>query len=131
MKIKIPQNFLVVLVLFNLLITNALAADTDNDGIDDTKDNCLNIPNHEQRDTDGDGYGNKCDGDLNADCGVVNLFDLGILRDQFNTSSINTDFNSDGDIDFLDFFIFKQLLNVEVYLLSNIGNCPAPAPPVP
>ena len=41
--------------------------DQDGDGIPDTLDNCLEIPNPEQRDTDTDSIGNRCDPDLNND----------------------------------------------------------------
>ena len=40
-------------------------------------DNCTLLENADQRDTDGDGFGNICDGDFNND-GVVNIPDLGI-----------------------------------------------------
>ena len=41
--------------------------DLDGDGHFDARDNCLLIPNPEQRDTDGDGFGNFCDSDVNGD----------------------------------------------------------------
>lgn len=48
-----------------------MAADTDGDGIPDIADNCLNVPNLDQCDADGDGIGNRCDCDFNQDnfCG--------------------------------------------------------------
>jgi uncharacterized protein (TIGR03790 family) len=45
-------------------------ADLDGDGIENGDDNCRAIPNPEQRDTDGDGYGNLCDGDVDGD-GII------------------------------------------------------------
>lgn len=49
---------------------NLLGNDIDGDGVPNASDNCLDIPNANQRDTDGDGYGNICDADLNND-GIV------------------------------------------------------------
>jgi uncharacterized protein (TIGR03790 family) len=45
----------------------ANTADRDGDGVRDSEDNCTLIPNPKQRDTDSDGYGNFCDGDINND----------------------------------------------------------------
>ncbi len=44
--------------------------DLDGDGVPDAEDNCVEIPNPDQRDTDGDGIGNLCDPDVNKS-GVV------------------------------------------------------------
>ena len=59
-----------------LASTQALAVDTDGDGVDDAVDNCTLVANgpllpdaggNSQLDTDGDGYGNICDADLDQD----------------------------------------------------------------
>ena len=41
--------------------------DLDGDGIPDSEDNCTVVPNLAQRDTDGDGFGNICDPDVDGD----------------------------------------------------------------
>jgi uncharacterized protein (TIGR03790 family) len=41
--------------------------DLDGDGIPDEHDNCTELPNPDQRDTNGDGYGNPCDADVDGD----------------------------------------------------------------
>jgi uncharacterized protein (TIGR03790 family) len=41
--------------------------DLDGDGVADARDNCLHMPNRDQRDTDGDGDGNLCDADFDND----------------------------------------------------------------
>jgi len=47
-----------------------LPGDRDGDGVDDADDNCVHIPNADQRDSDGDDIGNICDADVDQD-GVV------------------------------------------------------------
>jgi uncharacterized protein (TIGR03790 family) len=42
-------------------------ADQDGDGVPDARDNCRDIPNADQRDTDSDGFGNLCDADVDGD----------------------------------------------------------------
>lgn len=41
--------------------------DRDGDGVADARDNCLTEPNADQRDSDGDGFGNRCDPDVDGD----------------------------------------------------------------
>ena len=59
-----------------------MANDLDSDGIADLVDNCLEVANADQRDTDGDLFGNACDPDLNNDF-AVNFADLQIMQSQF------------------------------------------------
>jgi hypothetical protein len=86
-----------------------LAIDTDGDGIPDHLDNCIHVPNPDQRDTDGDGWGDACDGDLNND-GIVNAQDLALFNAQFGKTGPNAaDFNGDGVVNALDLARFRQM----------------------
>jgi hypothetical protein len=62
--------------------TLTVVADSDGDGLLDTSDNCTLVPNADQRDTNGDGYGNACDADLDNN-GTINFTDLATLKATF------------------------------------------------
>ena len=84
-------------------------ADSDADGVSDNEDNCTQVPNANQRDTDGDGYGNMCDTDINQpNDGVTNALDVGALRQQYLTAGPDADFNGDGIVNALDVGILRQ-----------------------
>ncbi|MEK6775296.1 MAG: dockerin type I domain-containing protein [bacterium] len=92
-------------------------ADTDDDAVPDTQDNCIQAANgpktpdaggNVQRDTDSDGYGNRCDADLNGD-GITNSLDLGLFKLVFMGSDANSDLNGDGIVNSLDLGIVKNL----------------------
>lgn len=61
---------LVLVAVMTFSSALAYAADMDDDGVPDSVDNCDEVPNYNQCDTDEDGYGNQCDGDFNNDNGV-------------------------------------------------------------
>ena len=84
-------------------------SDTDGDGMHDNIDNCINVANADQRDTDGDGYGNACDADLvNTDGqNIVNLSDYSVFRSVFGTADPDADFNGDGMVNLSDYSIFR------------------------
>jgi glucose/arabinose dehydrogenase/PKD repeat protein len=92
--------------------------DTDADGVGDSVDNCTAVANgpvipdaggNSQRDTDGDGYGNVCDADLNQD-GNVNFADLALFRAVFGTADPDADLNgSGGSVNAGDLAIFRAL----------------------
>ncbi len=77
------------------------AADSDGDGVTDDTDNCTDVINADQRDTNGDGYGNACDADINND-GVINFGDLAVLKAVFLTATPDADFDGDGQVNFGD-----------------------------
>ena len=77
-----------------------LTGDADSDGIADGADNCTQVANPDQRDTNGDGIGNICDPDVDNN-GVVNFADLAIVQGNFFVpGDLDTDFNGDGQTNF-------------------------------
>lgn len=83
------------------------AIDTDDDAVPDLFDNCTLHANADQRNTDGDAYGNRCDPDLNQS-GFVNFTDLGLLKAVYFTNDPDADFDGDGSVNFLDLGIMKE-----------------------
>jgi len=95
------------------------ALDDDHDGITNEFDNCINKPNgplildagnNSQLDTDGDGYGNICDPDLNND-GIVTVTDFLILRGRLHTLDPDADLDGSGFVTVTDFLILRNTLN--------------------
>lgn len=82
--------------------------DTDNDQVKNFLDNCINVHNTDQRDTNADGFGNRCDPDFNGDL-IVNTFDLFYLKSHFLTADPDGDLNGDGFINTFDLFILKAM----------------------
>jgi hypothetical protein len=80
--------------------------DGDADAVPDDTDNCRQLANATQRDTNGDGFGNRCDPDLNDD-GTVNFLDLGRMRAVFFGSDPDADLNGDGLVNFVDLGILR------------------------
>jgi hypothetical protein len=65
--------------------------DGDGDGITDDDDNCPLISNADQRDTDGDGFGDVCDDDYDGD-GITNMSD----NCPFSSNTDQLDIDGDG-----------------------------------
>jgi len=84
-----------------------LVADADGDGIADAADLCLGLANPGQTDSDGDGFGDECDGDFDQN-GVVNALDLAIFERAFGTRSAVGDMNGDGTVNALDLVLFRR-----------------------
>ncbi len=96
---------------------SALAAfDQDGDGITDASDNCTRHANPQQVDSNGDGFGNLCDADLNND-GIVDSLDYETLIQFYADANLDADLNGDGQITEWDAQI----------LLSRLGRPPGPA----
>ncbi|HIV71908.1 MAG TPA: thrombospondin type 3 repeat-containing protein [Candidatus Aquabacterium excrementipullorum] len=83
--------------------------DTDGDGVPDSRDNCILVANKDQLDTDGDGYGNACDADLNND-GFTNALDTAQFKSQLGKRGVAGDLNGDGIVNALDTARFSKLL---------------------
>ena len=82
--------------------------DSDADGYADDVDNCPTLANPDQRDSDADGHGNRCDADLNND-NIVNAIDLGLFKQRFGSADRDADFNGDGIVNAIDLGILKSL----------------------
>lgn len=78
-----------------------VATDSDNDGVLSSADNCLEVANADQVDTDGDNFGNACDADFDQNC-VINFLDISLWSNNFLGSDPLFDLNNDGAINFID-----------------------------
>lgn len=76
--------------------------DRDFDGIQDDRDNCVSIPNADQHDTDGDGQGDICDGDIDND---------GIPNERDNCRYIPVRFSKLESTHFKLFFFYRTSTN--------------------
>ncbi len=113
-----PTGFLrsVLLLVAALAASQSQAADQDGDGVDDDSDNCTLVANPGQCDSDADGYGNHCDGDLNNN-GAVNAQDTGLIREQLGLPSVGPDYNPadlncSGSVNAQDTALFRGLLGL-------------------
>ncbi|MEZ4463620.1 MAG: thrombospondin type 3 repeat-containing protein [bacterium] len=76
-------------------LAGSCTGDRDSDGIDDGQDNCPDVANQNQTDTDGDGSGNACDDDDDND-GVADDVDNCPLRT--NPEQADNDGDGRGDV---------------------------------
>lgn len=97
--------------------------DRDQDGIGDTADNCWLEPNADQRDTNDDGFGNRCDADVDDD-GLVDRSNGQIYpvdqRGDLEAITLsarsgfydpNHDLDGDGEVNDRDLLIARLALN--------------------
>ncbi|GMW07379.1 MAG: hypothetical protein AMXMBFR8_21750 [Nevskiales bacterium] len=104
-----------------------LLPDADGDGAHDDQDNCINVANgplipdgggNSQRDTDGDGFGNVCDGDFDNSGGIVNYADLAQFRGAFGSANADADMDGSGGIvNYTDLALFR----------NRFGKAPGPS----
>ena len=106
-----------------------VGGDTDADGVGDASDNCLDVSNPDQQDSDADGFGNLCDGDLNNDC-MVDFSDLAQMKAVFFGDDDNADLNGDDSVNFVDFALLKALLFLPPGPSGLVSECVALEPPM-
>ena len=92
---------------FTFELMDTVCTDTDDDSVSDAADNCLNAANADQRDSNGDGFGNACDSDLDNNC-VVNFQDLGQFKSVIFSTDEDADLDGDGNVNFVDLGIMKS-----------------------
>ncbi len=107
----VESGLVVDYAVVNVTVTNP---DTDGDGVLNTVDNCTLLPNPSQCDSDGDGYGNRCDGDFTGN-GATNAQDTVVFRQQLGKPSVGptyngADLNCNGAVNAQDTALFRQLL---------------------
>lgn len=102
------KHWLILLLLASFQVT-AIAADQDGDGIVDIEDNCITVANPAQRDSNGDGYGNRCDADLDNNQ-IVDVADFFIFLNRFKSQDPDADLNGDGRVNRADFFLLRNLI---------------------
>jgi hypothetical protein len=82
--------------------------DADADGVADSEDNCSDMPNDAQDDTDGDDCGNICDADY-TNTGLVGWLDFTAFSAAYGTTNLDMDHSQPvvGPVGWLDFTAFS------------------------
>jgi len=119
MKLKLIMLVSLFAVGFAASATAGTVADLDGDGVPDSFDNCLTVPNGNagggcsaQENFDGDAFGDSCDADYD-NSGTVNTIDFGPFFTAFllGTPINGEDANCDGLVNTIDFGpFFTQFL---------------------
>jgi len=84
--------------------------DSDSDGIPDVCDNCTMKVNPWQEDTDGDLFGDICDGDLDNN-GIVNFGDINVMFGLLGQNGPAGDFDNNQIVNFGDINVMFGFLN--------------------
>ena len=102
--------------------------DCDGDEHCDYNDNCPTVPNADQNDGDGDGYGDACDGPFDADHdGGIDLFDVVDFVACMSgpdvaatTECADThDFDGELDVDFADLAVLQGMFTGTIVSLCD------------
>jgi hypothetical protein len=103
------RKHLLIIILFGLVLSlPCIAQDSDGDSVDDTLDNCKEVSNPDQHDSNHDGYGNACDADLDNN-GIVSFNDLALFKLVFGSSNDDADFDGNGTVSFSDLALFRLM----------------------
>ena len=128
LRASVQRLTLAVLLVF--FVGTANASDTDLDGVEDSRDNCTEVANPDQLDSDADGYGNRCDGDYD-DSGLVDAEDYAKLRVWIGDGSYEpkADHDGNGMVNTIDGIVFLQLHGAPPGPsgLACVGSIPCPA----
>jgi hypothetical protein len=101
--------------------------DTDGDGVTDAKDNCVNVANPDQKDSDGDDIGDACDtpnppnptpaGNVNVTAVQASTFQSGTTNTPQKTvdNDPNTRWSAEGDPQWIQYAFDKQ------YNVTKVG----------
>jgi hypothetical protein len=102
MNLGLKKQGVILVAVACLIMGGAWAAsagpapDADSDGVADASDNCTDISNTSQIDTNSDGYGNICDADWNNN-GGTGAGDLAELKLNFGLTDADGSWNPDLD----------------------------------
>ncbi|MEM9102276.1 MAG: hypothetical protein AAGB12_08125 [Pseudomonadota bacterium] len=107
---KISFLFYSVLFCWSVSTIAKPTTDIDNDKVIDIEDNCSEIYNPEQLNSDNDAFGNACDGDYDNN-NIVNSLDFALFNQKFITKDPGADLNENGEVDLEDLQIFYAFLN--------------------
>ncbi|MDH3589901.1 MAG: hypothetical protein OEQ74_10905 [Gammaproteobacteria bacterium] len=118
---------------FTVEVTQVSALDADADGVVDAFDNCTEVMNVLQHDSNDDGIGNSCDPDIVGTDGdpatnncLVDFFDVGALKTAFLTNPASPNWNPDADFDDDDFIGFLDVAVMKDFFLAAPGPAPNP-----
>lgn len=121
---------ILILALLPLSARSGAVQDADGDLVPNQFDNCSTVANGpnqntNQVDCDLDGYGNRCDTDLNQDCATT-AADFGLWLGAFGTvvgaASCEFDFDGNDTITAADFGMFLGKFSA-----TGIANAPGPS----
>ncbi len=87
-----------------------VGTDDDVDRVVDYMDNCSLVANPSQTDADQDGFGNRCDADLD-NSGLVNNVDFMYFVRAYGSQDLVADFNEDGRVSNADISHFMSMYN--------------------